>query len=183
MSNLVEHAKTELKLAGIFDKDSDYAGMLGGAVMELVEVFAKQGHSGASAGRTLQLFNKVANFKPLLSLTLKDDEWGEVSNGVFQNKRNSAVFKDSKDGRAYYIDAYYKKTQKGSTWSGPLEVCDGHVGRCYIKDTKKMPRICIDVIEKEITKDDWEMKIKDIKQLDELRKYYDFSIIPPKDKP
>ena len=40
-----------------------------------------------------------------------------------------------------------------------------------------MPNICIDVIETEIAKDDWEMVIKDVAQLDELRKYYDFELI------
>ena len=38
------HAKFELELAGFFDEDSDYGGAIGEAVMELMEVFAKQGH-------------------------------------------------------------------------------------------------------------------------------------------
>jgi len=38
MSNLVEHAKRELTLAGLFNKDSDYGGMMGDSVMELMEV-------------------------------------------------------------------------------------------------------------------------------------------------
>ena len=32
-----------------FDQDSDYEGMLGTAVYEIIKVFAQQGHSGASA--------------------------------------------------------------------------------------------------------------------------------------
>ena len=43
MSDLTDHARNELKLAGLFDKDSDYDGMLGDSVMELVKVFSKQG--------------------------------------------------------------------------------------------------------------------------------------------
>jgi len=177
MSNLINHAETELRLAGLFDKDSDYSGMLGEAVIELIKVFAKQGHSGMSASMVSNLFNKLSRFKPITPLTFNDDEWGEVSNGVYQNKRNSAVFKDNKESRPYYIDAYYKKTQNGGTWGGSLDLGNGtYIAKCYIKDPKKMPKICINVIEREITKDNWEMRIADIKQLDELKKYYDLEL-------
>jgi len=55
---LMEHAKKELELAGLFAKDSDYGGMLGDAVLELIEKFAEQGHSGASAGMVSDLFGR-----------------------------------------------------------------------------------------------------------------------------
>src|SRR3972149_6963098 len=42
---------------GVYDKNSDYAGMLGRCVEELSEVFAKQGHSGFSAVTVMGLFN------------------------------------------------------------------------------------------------------------------------------
>ena len=67
MSNLVEHAKTELKAAGLLDKDSDYDGMLGEAALELVEVFDKQGHSGLSAPYVASIVNKLFMFKPFAS--------------------------------------------------------------------------------------------------------------------
>lgn len=35
--SLKDHAKRELALAGLFDKDSDYAGMIGHAVMKMIE--------------------------------------------------------------------------------------------------------------------------------------------------
>lgn len=62
---LVDDAKRNLVAAGLFDADSDYDGMLGSAVLELVKKFAAQGHSGASAHLTLELFDKVAKRKPL----------------------------------------------------------------------------------------------------------------------
>ena len=176
--NLVEHAKKELEVSGLFDKDSDYGGMVGKAVLELIEVFAKQGHSGMSASMVRSIFSKLSDYKPLIPLTLKDDEWCEVSNGTFQNKRNSAVFKEGKDGKAYYIDAYYKKTQNNTTWNGSLDLPDGRrVGRCYIKNTSRMPIICINVIETEVAKDDWEMVVVKDKQLDKLREFYDFELL------
>lgn len=54
-----EEALENLKMAGLFDKDSDYGGMLGEAVMKLVETHCSEGHSGASHEITLQIFNKV----------------------------------------------------------------------------------------------------------------------------
>ena len=66
MGNLFEHAKRELQSAGLFDKSGDfYEGLTGKAVMELIEVFEKQGHSGMSAPRVIKIFSIVANMKPL----------------------------------------------------------------------------------------------------------------------
>jgi len=96
MSSLIDYAKEEIKRAGLFDSDSDYNGMLGKAVMELIEVFSRQGHSGLSAHFTLGIFDKVARFKPLTSLTYKKDEWNKVTEDTWQNKRDFSVF--SKDG-------------------------------------------------------------------------------------
>lgn len=65
MSNLLNHANAELKRVGLFDKDSDYDGMLGESVSELIAVFAEQGHSGMSAQMTRELFYKLSNFEEL----------------------------------------------------------------------------------------------------------------------
>lgn len=65
MSNLVNHAKSELTRVGLFDNTSDYDGMLGDAVLELITVFANQGHSGWSAQMTRGLFSKLSNFEEL----------------------------------------------------------------------------------------------------------------------
>lgn len=65
MSNLVDHAEKELQRVGLFDKDSDYAGELGRGVLELITVFAGQGHSGMSAEMTVELFSKLARFEEI----------------------------------------------------------------------------------------------------------------------
>lgn len=65
MSNLINHANAELKKAGLFDKDSDYDGELGKGVLELITVFAGQGHSGMSAEMAVQLFERLARFKEI----------------------------------------------------------------------------------------------------------------------
>jgi hypothetical protein len=56
-----------------------------------------------SAPYAVALFEKLALWKPIAPLTGEDDEWNEVSEGTWQNRRNSAVFK-KEDGQAYWMD-------------------------------------------------------------------------------
>lgn len=101
-----QYAENELRLAGFFDEDADYNGMIPAAVLELLRVFENQGHSGASAAITAFLFNKLAKYEPLTPLTYGPDEWVDHTeeNGgepLWQNKRKSSVF--SKDlGKTWY---------------------------------------------------------------------------------
>ena len=88
-SNLVQHAEHELRLAGLFDKDSDYAGMLGPAILQMVRQFSDEGHSGYSASLAVNIFERVARFEPLTPLTGEPDEWLEYMDGHYQNKRCS----------------------------------------------------------------------------------------------
>jgi hypothetical protein len=120
MSNLVDHAKSELQRAGLFDEDSDYGGKMAHVVMDMIEQFSEEGHSGMSASMAISLFEKLARFEPLTPLTGEDDEWGDVSqNGsepFFQNKRCSHVFKES-NGKAYDMDAKIFRDPNGVCWT------------------------------------------------------------------
>lgn len=170
--NLTEYAEMEMKAQGLHEKDADYGGMLYDSVMELVKVFAGQGHSGASASMVLQLFSKVAAFKPLSPLTGKDDEWMETGQGVFQNKRNYAVFKEGKDGRAYFLDALVWITPTGTSYTGSTK--DGISSRQFIKAFPFTPvtfRIPVD--EREVAKDDWEFTVKNVADIEAAREVYD----------
>ena len=93
MSNLSTHAELELRSAGLLESKDEYNNAIGKAVLELIEKFSEQGHSGTSAGITIHLFKTLAMFEPLGPLTGEDHEWTEVSNGLYQNKRLSSVFK------------------------------------------------------------------------------------------
>lgn len=100
-SNLRRHAWDELNRAGLFTEDGDfYGGMTGRAVMELIDLFAEQGHSGTSAGIVADLFVRLALFGPLGPLTDDPGEWCEVGDGLWQNRRDSAAF--SRDGGKTY---------------------------------------------------------------------------------
>jgi len=111
MSNLVKHAEEEMRRAGLFDADSDYNGMVAGAVMKLVEVHAKEGHSGMSHALTLDVFNRVVNFKTLTPITNDPEEWVNVSEyggpgdkPVWQNRRDSVWFSNDGGKTGYSID-------------------------------------------------------------------------------
>ena len=107
-SNLVKHAKIEFKALGYEPvtinqgQEEDPNKWIQENVIELLKVFAEQGHSGSSAPYCIRMFEKLANFEPLGPITGEDWEWSEVIEGqMWQNIRCSHVFKDSKDGPAY----------------------------------------------------------------------------------
>ena len=102
---MMEWAKRELDLAGYKESEDpdDINNWMRNDVLKLLEMFCEQGHSGFSADYAIQLFQTLANWKPLSPLTGSDDEWMEVGPDVWQNKRASNVFKDE-DGRAYWMD-------------------------------------------------------------------------------
>lgn len=111
--NLIEHAKNEFKAAGYIPLDQEQEDgpnkWIQENILELLEVFGNQGHSGTSASYCIDMFTKLANYEPICPLTGEDDEWSYLDynfNGpVYQNKRCSHVFKD-KDGIAYNINGY-----------------------------------------------------------------------------
>lgn len=112
MNNYQKHAMQEFRQAGWCDENGNFEDEMQGAichhVLELLSVFGAEGHSGSSAPYTIDLFKRLAMFKPITPLTGEDSEWVDVSGHgsdvMYQNKRNSAVFKNSKDGQAYWID-------------------------------------------------------------------------------
>lgn len=185
MSNLTKHAKNELNLAGLFDKDSDYGGELAKAVMELIEVFSKQGHSGASANRVISLFKKVALYENLTALTGKDEEWNnEIDETTYQNNRVCSVFR--KNNKAYYLDAIV--WQGPDSWDSFSGTINGITSRQYIKSFPFQPKTFrIDVLREDWDEEkhgngEWDKvecgpgpaayKIKDKKQLDAVFEYY-----------
>ena len=105
MSNMLKWAEQELRYAGydINDPEDGPNRWLAEGTLELLKVFAGQGHSGSSAPYAVALFEKLAMWKPISPLTGEDDEWNDVGKDTWQNRRNSAVFKEN-DGQAYWIE-------------------------------------------------------------------------------
>lgn len=121
MGNVKEFAQRELKeLFGENNENDFYKGMVPQSVLELIDVFEKQGHSGCSAPIVAKLFNKLALYEPVTPILDTKDQWDKVSGGGFQHKKCYGLFKDGKNSRPYYIDAFSKKLRDGSCWSGPV---------------------------------------------------------------
>ena len=114
MSTLVDYAKDELKRIGMIDSGEPYNDLATQAILDLIELFASQGHTGFTAPYVINTFSRLAMFKPLSPLTGEDDEWYEFGDGLIQNKRYSAVFKD-KDGTAYNYEGKVF-TDDGEIW-------------------------------------------------------------------
>jgi len=185
MGNLKDFATLELKMAGLLDDTGDfYGGATGKAVLELIDVFSNQGHSGMSANIVISIFEKLALFKPLQPITGEDDEWVDISGlwggeNMYQNKRESGLFKNN--NIITYNSAIVKVCPNGTTWTGPLYLSREDAindknrisSSLEIKGFPFTPKtFYIDVIEEEINPDDWIMWVKDISQLDEVWKYY-----------
>lgn len=120
--SLVEFAQEELKRAGMFDEDSDYGGLIGPAVLEMVKQFAAEGHSGCSASLCLHLFKRLAAYKPIHPIPnpMESNEYIDhtgISGGqpTFQSTRYSSVFSEDGGKRWYDINL---RVPKWKQWLG-----------------------------------------------------------------
>lgn len=87
-------------------------------ILDLVEMFANQGHSGLTANYTIQILTKLLRQSFVTPLTGEDDEWIEVADGVYQNKREGKIFKQANrfDGKPYYLDGKVFSDDGGKSW-------------------------------------------------------------------
>lgn len=87
-------------------------------ILDLVEMFANQGHGGFTANYTINILTKLLKQSFVTPLTGEDDEWIEVTDGVYQNKREGRIFKqdDRFDGKPYYIDGKAFSDDGGKSW-------------------------------------------------------------------
>ena len=110
MSNLENHAQMEFRAAGWTDESGKFNDEMQEAickhVLELLRIFADEGHSGTTAPYTVNLFKQLAMFEPIVPLTGEDWEW--IDHGYCkQNKRCNHVFMvpDHFNGQAYDSEA------------------------------------------------------------------------------
>lgn len=166
-------------------------------ILALCEKFGLSGQSGGSAPYTAaavsQAVKKLCLQETIAPLTGEDDEWafGHMNETYYQNIREGAVFKDGKDGRAYYLDAIIWKGdtvgESGNDWDTFTGSVEGVRSRQYIKSFPFTPkRFYIDCTrvpfdktkhnEKDATTcgdGDYVYLIKDNRQLEKVWKYYD----------
>lgn len=107
MSELMKHAEREMRIAGLYDPDSDYGGIIPEAVLALIKAHSEQGHSGGSHYTVLGIFNRVVNYKTLTPIGTTKDEWFKhdyqtAGKDCWQNVRCSSCF--SNDGGKTWYD-------------------------------------------------------------------------------
>lgn len=104
MSNLIEHARRELKIIG------EEAATVEGYI-NVVRAFSQMGHSGGSASVAIPVINRLLQFQNLTALTANPSEWlhhgpevwGEKDeDGIWQSIRNSEAFSHD-GGKTYYL--------------------------------------------------------------------------------
>ena len=178
MGNLVEHAKRELLKLGykpIDECKDEPEKWMQENILELLDVFSKQGHSGSSASYVINYFTKLANFNTISPIMCTDDEWNDVGTDdgkiLYQNSRCSAVFKISMFGKPYYLDAIVFVDKKHTSYTG--SAFNNKNERIKSSQTIKLPftpkTFYVDVID---IGDD-KHHIKDESQLKEVWKYYE----------
>ncbi len=115
MSNMIEWAKKELALLG---KDEEgLQDMINEDILQIVETFSEQGHSGFSAGYALSIIKRLLDWKPITPLTGEEGEWVECGPNLEQNNRCSAVFRDNRDNTtAHYIYGKVFSDDGGKSW-------------------------------------------------------------------
>lgn len=113
---LIGHAKREF--SSVWPEQDDMQDLMKQNIIELLQVFSAQGHSGFSAGYCISAFEKLAMFKPIGPLTGEAHEWSEpyCHEGTCQNRRDGRVFKEA-DGTAYFIDGKIFREPDGACFT------------------------------------------------------------------
>lgn len=122
--SIVGWAKRELE---ILEKEASMDGeessvemqrFMNKTLIEVVEVFANQGHSGCSASYAVEALRRLLSWTPLTDLTGEDDEWMEIDpGGLEQNTRCSRIFRENKDNdTAVDIEGRVFSDDGGITW-------------------------------------------------------------------
>lgn len=200
MTNTAKHAETEIDILIASAKKKNDEAIIApfkNEILALCEAFGNSGQSGGSApfvaGAISKAIKKLLLFQPLCPLTNLDEEWMEVAEDCFQNNRLSSVFKNSKTGKPYFLNAIVwcgdTVGENGShDWDTFTGMVEGITSRQYIKSFPFEPKtFYIDVTRVKYDsvkhKDarvvttgldgDVVYLIKDRKQLDEVWAYYD----------
>lgn len=99
--SLHEYAEREMALA--WPESDDMQDAIKKDVLQIIDIFSEQGHSGMSGAYVLNVLGRLLRFKPLSPLTGSDEEWGEPGHDFSQqNKRCSSVFRKNFDNSTAY---------------------------------------------------------------------------------
>ena len=131
MTTLIKYAESELDRVGMTADNEDEMNLaMRDHILRMVRIFSQEGHSGFSANYAILCLEKLLRYEPLSPLTGEDDEWIQVDENLYQNKRCSRVFKDE-DG-AYDIDGivfweWYTDPETGEKFKSHFTCKDSRV--------------------------------------------------------
>ena len=113
-SSALQYALDEFKYVGWMDKDynfpepdEDEMKSFGRSMQEVIcvdilrmlNIISEGGHTGFSANYLIDVFTRLAKFKPLGTIHDVEEEWNKINDNTYHHKRCGHVFKDWK-GRA-----------------------------------------------------------------------------------
>lgn len=133
--SFIEYAESELARIGLTADSEDEMNLaMREHILRMVRVFSQEGHSGFSASYAVACLEKLLRYEPLSPLTGEDDEWTEVDDGIFQNKRCSRVFKvvEGDETITYDIDGivfwdWYTDKETGEKYKSHFTCKDSRV--------------------------------------------------------
>lgn len=151
-------------------------------IFALCEKFGKSGQSGGSAPYTATCLSQAIKHlllqEPICPIMNYEQEWEQVAREeitelpIYQNKRCSALFKVSKIGMPYYLDAIvWKDVINDNTFTGKVNNINSAQ---FVKEFPFTPKtFYIDVNQIPLReKDEYDYEIQNLEQLKKVWKYY-----------
>lgn len=141
-NNYITHFNRELEVmrATVPEDDSLIIEPYVRSIIEVCKDFHKELHSSGSSPVATTVLTEtlraVLGLKILSPLLGEDKEWNDLEEGLFQNVRDSAVFKDGV--QATYLNAIVWKGEEA--WDTFTGVVEGIGSRQGIKEFPFMPR-------------------------------------------
>jgi hypothetical protein len=196
MTNTQLHAKRELDILAATVPNAIVT-PFAKEILALCEAFGKSGQSGSSAPMTASAISNAVKslmmHEPIAPITGEESEWFKPDENTFQNNRCSAVFKETAEGKPYYLNAIvWKGEEEWDTFTGRVYIDNQNFqlisSRQFIKLPFKPKTFYIDVVRVPITKEEAESRnmhyieghddcyytiLKDPTQLEEVFKYYE----------
>ena len=150
MTNTQSHAQRELEILVKSTPDAIIAPFTK-ELLALCEAFGKSGQSGGSAPYTAKALSMAVETlclqKSICPITGVDEEWVDVTEindgkSMYQNNRDSRVFKNGKDGQAYFIEAIVFDGDIGGRFTGNVTLNGVKIGSAkYIKSFPFKPKV------------------------------------------
>ena len=116
---LLDYAKKEFEILKnnmkeVDPKLLDQIVLLEKCIIEIIEILEKPEYKEIPENFILEFLKRLMLYMPLTELTGEDDEWVEIGDNLFQNKRCRTVFKENEE--CYDSEGIYFYDEKNDTY-------------------------------------------------------------------